>query len=44
MGQKMMGSVQGFEAVDPKTFKMTMKEPYGLVLQSLGKHRRTCPS
>ena len=27
MGQKMMASVQGFEAVDPKTFKMTMKEP-----------------
>src|SRR5215831_16760385 len=25
MGQKMMASVQGLEAVDPKTFKMTMK-------------------
>ena len=37
MGQKMMGSVAGFEVVDPKTFKMKMKEPYGLVLQSLGK-------
>jgi peptide/nickel transport system substrate-binding protein len=37
MGQKMMGSVAGFEAVNAKTFKMIMKEPYGLVLQSLGK-------
>src|SRR5229473_507828 len=37
MGQKMMGSVAGFEAVDAKTFKMKMKEPYGLVLESLGK-------
>src|SRR5689334_3102282 len=37
MGQKMMASVAGFEAVDGKTFKMKMKEPYGLVLESLGK-------
>jgi len=43
MGQKMLGSVQGFEAVDPKTFKMTMKEPYGLVLQSLGKPSSNVP-
>ena len=39
MGQKMLGSVAGFEAVDAKTFKMKMKEPYGLVLESLGKPR-----
>src|SRR5436190_19875805 len=37
MGQKMMASVAGFEAVDAKTFRMNLKEPYGLVLQSLGK-------
>ncbi|UPJ54404.1 ABC transporter substrate-binding protein [Bradyrhizobium sp. 200] len=37
MGQKMMGSVEALENVDAKTFKMKMKEPYGLVLQSLGK-------
>src|SRR5215467_6495862 len=43
MGQKMMASVQGFEVVDPKTFKMTMKEPYGLVLQSLGKPSSNVP-
>ena len=43
MGQKMMASVAGFEAVDAKTFKMTMKEPYGLVLQSLGKPSSNVP-
>ncbi len=43
MGQKMMGSVAGFEIVDPKTFKMKMKEPYGLVLQSLGKPSSNVP-
>src|SRR5476649_1232955 len=43
MGQKMMGSVAGLEAVDAKTFKMTMKEPYGLVLQSLGKPSSNVP-
>src|SRR5499426_33459 len=37
MGQKMMASVAGFEAADAKTFRMKMKEPYGLVLESLGK-------
>ena len=43
MGQKMMGSVAGFEAVDAKTFKMKMKEPYGLVLESLGKPSSNVP-
>jgi peptide/nickel transport system substrate-binding protein len=43
MGQKMMGSVASFEAVNPKTFKMKMKEPYGLVLQSLGKPSSNVP-
>ena len=43
MGQKMMGSVSGFEVVDAKTFKMKMKEPYGLVLQSLGKPSSNVP-
>jgi peptide/nickel transport system substrate-binding protein len=37
MGQKMMASVAGFDAVDARTFRMRMKEPYGLVLQSLAK-------
>ncbi|MCX7366346.1 MAG: ABC transporter substrate-binding protein [Alphaproteobacteria bacterium] len=43
MGQKMLGSVAGFEAVDAKTFKMMMKEPYGLVLESLGKPSSNVP-
>ena len=43
MGQKMMGSVSDFEVVDSKTFKMKMKEPYGLVLQSLGKPSSNVP-
>ena len=43
MGQKMLGSVAGFEKVDDKTFKMKMKEPYGLVLQSLGKPSSNVP-
>jgi peptide/nickel transport system substrate-binding protein len=43
MGQKMMGSVLDFEVVDPKTFKMKMKEPYGLVLESLGKPSSNVP-
>jgi peptide/nickel transport system substrate-binding protein len=43
MGQKMMGSVAGFEAVNDKTFKMKMKEPYGLVLESLGKPSSNVP-
>jgi peptide/nickel transport system substrate-binding protein len=37
MGQKMMGFVSRLEAVDGRTFRMILKEPYGLVLQSLGK-------
>jgi peptide/nickel transport system substrate-binding protein len=43
MGQKMMASVAGFEAVDARTFRMKMKEPYGLVLQSLGKPSANVP-
>jgi peptide/nickel transport system substrate-binding protein len=43
MGQRMMASVAGFEAVDERTFRMTMKEPYGLVLTSLGKVSSSAP-
>ncbi|WIM10452.1 ABC transporter substrate-binding protein [Enhydrobacter sp.] len=43
MGQKMMASVAGFEAVNDKTFRMKMKEPYGLVLESLGKPSSNVP-
>ena len=37
VGQRMMGYVDEMEAVDDKTFTMTCKEPYGMVLESLGK-------
>ena len=43
MGQKLMASADGLEVVDPKTFKLKMKEPYGLVLQSLGKPSSNVP-
>ena len=43
MGQKMMASAEGLEVVDAKTFKLKMKEPYGLVLQSLGKPSSNVP-
>ena len=37
MGQTMMGFVATLEAADARTVKLVMKEPYGLVLDSLGK-------
>jgi peptide/nickel transport system substrate-binding protein len=37
MGQKLFSFVKSLEAVDDKTFVLTLKEPYGLVLESLGK-------
>ncbi|HEX6959632.1 MAG TPA: ABC transporter substrate-binding protein [Ferrovibrio sp.] len=37
MGQKLMGFVKNMVAVDDKTFEIILKEPYGLVIQSLGK-------
>jgi peptide/nickel transport system substrate-binding protein len=43
MGQKLMDFVKGFEQVDSKTFKMTLNEPYGLVLESLGKPSSNVP-
>jgi peptide/nickel transport system substrate-binding protein len=36
MGQQMMAAVSSLEAVDAKTFRMVLKEPYG-VLQALAK-------
>src|SRR3954469_3873361 len=37
MGQKLMGVVAELSAPDARTIKMVLKEPYGLVLDSLGK-------
>jgi peptide/nickel transport system substrate-binding protein len=37
MGQKLLGFVKELKAVNDKTFELALKEPYGLVLESLGK-------
>ena len=37
MGQTMMGFVTALEAADARTIRMVLKQPYGLVLDSLGK-------
>ena len=43
MGQKLMGVVGELSAPDAKTIKMVLKEPYGLVLDSLGKPSANIP-
>jgi peptide/nickel transport system substrate-binding protein len=43
MGQKLMGTVKELSAPDAKTIRMTLKEPYGLVLESLGKSSSNVP-
>lgn len=43
MGQKLMSYVKDLAVVDPKTFTLTLKEPYGLVLESLGKPSSLVP-
>jgi peptide/nickel transport system substrate-binding protein len=43
MGQKLVGLVTDWKAVDAKTFSMTLKEPYGLVLESIGKPSSNVP-
>ena len=43
MGQRMLALVDGFEAVDARTFRMKLKEPYGLVLESLAKVSSNAP-
>ena len=43
MGQKMMSFVQDFASVNPKTLKILLKEPTGLVLQALGKPSSNVP-
>src|SRR5580693_4899706 len=37
MGQKLMDFTASIEATDNKTITLTLKEPYGLVLESIGK-------
>ncbi|MGE0661087.1 MAG: ABC transporter substrate-binding protein [Reyranellaceae bacterium] len=43
MGQKLMSFVKDLEKVNDKTFKLVLKEPYGLVIDSLGKPSSNVP-
>ena len=43
MGQKLMGVIAELSAPDAKTIRMVLKEPYGLVLDSLGKAASNVP-
>ncbi|HUA54058.1 MAG TPA: ABC transporter substrate-binding protein [Candidatus Sulfotelmatobacter sp.] len=43
MGQKLMDFTKEMVAVNDKTFKLVLKEPYGLVLQSLAKPSSNVP-
>jgi len=43
MGQKLMDFTDSLEALDKKRFRLTLTEPYGLVLRSLGKISSNVP-
>src|ERR1700761_5496646 len=43
MGQRLMENTASIEAADPKTIVLTLKQPYGLVLESLGKPSSVVP-
>jgi peptide/nickel transport system substrate-binding protein len=43
MGQKLMSYVAALDARDPRTIRMALKEPYGLVLQTLAKPGANVP-
>ncbi|MET0221429.1 MAG: ABC transporter substrate-binding protein, partial [Tardiphaga sp.] len=43
LGTKLMEFTAGIEATDAKTITLKLKEPYGLVLESLGKPSSTVP-
>ena len=43
MGQKLMDFTKEWVAVDDKTFKLVLKEPFGLVLEALGKPSSNVP-
>ena len=43
MGQKLMEYTVSLDAVDDKTFTLKLKQPYGLVLTSLGKPSSNVP-
>ena len=43
MGQKLMDATAALTVIDDRTFSLTLAEPYGLVLQSLGKISSNVP-
>jgi len=43
MGQKLLATTKELKVVNDKTFTLTLSEPYGLVLQSLGKPSSNVP-
>ncbi len=43
MGQKLLSFTASLDAIDDKTFKLVLREPYGLVLGSLGKPSSNVP-
>jgi peptide/nickel transport system substrate-binding protein len=43
MGQMLMDVIESLEAVDDKTIRLALSEPYGLVLESLGKLSSNVP-
>jgi peptide/nickel transport system substrate-binding protein len=43
MGQKMLSFTAGFKVIDEKTFSLSLKEPYGLVILSLAKPSSNVP-
>lgn len=43
MGQKLMSVVADLSAPDAKTIKMVLKQPYGMVLETLGKSSSNVP-
>ena len=43
MGQRLMSFTTRLESIDQKTFKLTLKEPYALVIQSLSKQSANVP-
>jgi len=42
-GQRLLTFTEKLEAVDDKTFRLVLKEPYGMVLESLGKTSTSVP-
>src|SRR5919205_1189151 len=43
MGQKLMTFVEGMEATSPNSFRITLREPCGFVLEALGKPSSNVP-